>query len=832
MKGGSLEQSLGLLVSMAIAQVEGASHCAFYLANAEGTKLRHVGDMPERHVCDTQGCKHCAEVCACDLPIGAAGTVLTPDVREAPSWQLGLRLADKYGFRGCWSFPLESEDGTRLGTFVLYFGEPHAPTPAELELARSISTTASVIVGHHQIRSRLQAAAERQSFLLKLSDALRPLSEPVEIQRAAMRAIGEHLAVDRVIYAELEADGKHFSIAQNYVREGFLLLTGRFPTEALGPIAGPLAAGETVVVLDVETSALTNANQAAYHAEGIAAMVGVPLVKNGRWLSNLSAHSAVPRAWREDEILLLQQTAERTWDAVERARVEQALRDKEEEFRAMADNIDQLAWICDETLGNVTWYNQRWLDFTGLDLEQMKGWDWSKVQHPDHVTRVVAGVKQSSESGEPWDDTFPLRSKNGDYRWFLSRAVPIRNADGRIVRWFGTNTDVTEQREIEAALREREAQLQVAARAKDEFLAMLGHELRNPLSPIVTTLELMKLRAPNTLAQERRVIEKQVQHLSGLIDDLLDVARIVRGTLEITSVSVTIDEVVAVAVETSQPLFEERNQTLHVTVERGLMVKGDPRRLVQVLVNLLTNAAKYSPRNSEVELKAAADNGEVVLRVRDEGQGIDPGLLETVFEAFTQEPQALDRSRGGLGLGLAIVRNLVRLHRGSVTAWSEGRNRGSEFTVRLPLLARDEAPHAKAAAAEDRIVPAAGAKRLKVLVVDDYQLAAESLAALLQAFGFDTCVAHDGAEALRMIEQVHPDVALLDIGLPVVDGYEVARTVRHTPGSERLPLIALTGYGQDSDRARAIKAGFNEHVAKPVNVKRIEQLINQLVKAE
>jgi CheY-like chemotaxis protein len=274
--------------------------------------------------------------------------------------------------------------------------------------------------------------------------------------------------------------------------------------------------------------------------------------------------------------------------------------------------------------------------------------------------------------------------------------------------------------------------------------------------------------------------------------------------------------------------MESGRQTLHVRIEEGLAVSGDRRRLVQVLVNLLGNAAKYSPPDRNVWLSAGAEDGQVVFRVRDEGQGIAPDLLPRIFESFIQDERAIDRSRGGLGLGLAIVRSLVLLHGGSVTAASDGAFKGSEFTVRLPLLDR---PHPVAPVEQDALPAKAAAtpERVRVLVVDDYAPAAENLALLLQEMGYRTAVANDGAAALQTMQTFNPQAALVDIGLPVIDGYEVAQTVRRTAGFEHLPLVAITGYGQASDRARALAAGFNEHMVKPLDAMRISELIERLV---
>jgi len=360
-----------------------------------------------------------------------------------------------------------------------------------------------------------------------------------------------------------------------------------------------------------------------------------------------------------------------------------------------------------------------------------------------------------------------------------------------------------------------------ANRAKDEFLAMLGHELRNPLSPILTALQLMKLRGEAGSERERTVIERQVSHLTRLVDDLLDVSRIARGRVELKTEIVEVAEVVAKAIEMASPLLEQRNHTLKVDVpRRGLRVDGDTTRLGQVISNLLTNAAKYTPPNGMVTMRAEQVDDEVVLSVRDTGIGISPEVLPRIFDLFVQERQALDRSQGGLGIGLTIVRSLIERHGGSVSARSDGRGKGSEFIIRLPLEER-AAPGADALPAlPAAVAPAAGA--LRILVVDDNGDGAEMLAAALVGKGYDTRVAHDAPAALRVAADFLPDVAFLDLGLPVMDGYELAAHLRELPGLADLRLIAVTGYGQTSDRRRTRDAGFHGHLVKPVDIDAIE----------
>jgi signal transduction histidine kinase/DNA-binding response OmpR family regulator len=399
---------------------------------------------------------------------------------------------------------------------------------------------------------------------------------------------------------------------------------------------------------------------------------------------------------------------------------------------------------------------------------------------------------------------------------------PILDADGAPDGIVVIAYDVTE---LARARRDAE----VANRAKDEFLAMLGHELRNPLAPITTALQLLRLRGIEAGEKERLIIERQVRHLVTLVDDLLDVSRITRGKLELTRSRVELSEVVAKAIETASPLFEQHHHLLEVDVPtRGLPLEADAARLAQAVANLLTNAAKYTEPGGRITVSAAAEAGDVVLHVRDTGIGIDPEILPRIFELFVQERQALDRSRGGLGLGLAIVRSLVTLHGGSVTARSPGRGQGAVFTVRLPGADRVVAAGPPAAGAAAPAVPAltaSGRPPRRVLVVDDNEDGAHMLAETLRALGHQVACAYDGPSALATAASFAPDVALLDIGLPVMNGYEVAQGFRRDGNLRRTRLVAITGYGQEQDRERSVASGFVAHLVKPVDFERLRALV-------
>jgi PAS domain S-box-containing protein len=379
---------------------------------------------------------------------------------------------------------------------------------------------------------------------------------------------------------------------------------------------------------------------------------------------------------------------------------------------------------------------------------------------------------------------------------------------------------------------------EAASRAKDEFLAMLGHELRNPLSPIVTALELMKLQGPADSELARTIIERQVQHLIRLVDDLLDVSRIARGQVELRTSLVEIAQVLAKAIDIAGPTIEQRAHKLTVQVpDRGLRIVADPMRMSQVMSNLLTNAAKYTPPGGRITVEAERSDEEVVLRVRDTGIGIAPEALPRIFELFVQDRQAVDRAPGGLGIGLTIVRNLVERHGGSVSARSEGPGRGSEFVVRLPWTARecDAAPRDPAPASGEKgfLPPAGGRWRaesprrlIRVLIVDDNEDGSLMLAAALAHQGHDTRLAHDAPTALRLAAEFLPDIAVVDIGLPVMDGYELAARLRGLPGLAGLHLIALTGYSQESDRRKSREAGFHHHLVKPVDLDALQSAMS------
>ncbi len=627
----------------------------------------------------------------------------------------------------------------------------------------------------------------------------------------------------------------------------------------------------------------------------------------------------------------------------------------EERFQDLANSMPQLVWTL-RADGDVDYYNNRAALYHGFNRREDGTWEWVPAIHPDDLDATLCSLQNALLTGEDYAAEHRVRMKDGTYRWHFSRGVCARDDSGRIIKWYGTGTDIHGMREAQEALRESEQRFRLALSAaemgtwtwipaadlvaydertgsmfgfqpgepvttgrllrevihpedaptvaaaleaaldpvssgryrtqyrirrpdgserwvlghgrtdfasegadrrpvkmvstamditeqlnieqalreadqrKDEFLAMLAHELRNPLAPIVNSVHVLRLRGDSDplVERHRKIIERQAQHLTRMVDDLLDVSRITRGKIELRKEWVDLVEAMDQAVQACSPHIEARRHRLAVSVPSvPVYVEGDRDRLVQVMLNLVQNAAKYTPPGGEVVVACEQDGPVAIFRVRDTGEGISPKLLPRVFDLFTQADRSLDRTQGGLGIGLTMVKNLVKAHSGSVEATSAGLGRGSEFIVRLPALTMESTP----SKADPGTAPSTTTDHARrILVVEDNTDAAETLQEILELRGHLVQIASNGPQALEVFGEYRPELMLLDIGLPGMDGLRVAECIRREHPDSGVVLVALTGYAAPEDRARSRAAGFDHHLGKPVEPQRLLDLVESVLK--
>lgn len=572
----------------------------------------------------------------------------------------------------------------------------------------------------------------------------------------------------------------------------------------------------------------------------LTAFLGVPLLQNGQAVGMVAVGNR-PGGYRAEHLAALEQLAPAITQVFLRRRAEQGLRAAlakaeagERLLDALMENVPEGISIADAPDGALRMVSRAGREMTGAVPERVTGSlaahaaQW-RYYHADGITPARSEDLPLSRAvhegavimGEEW----VLRHPNGQQLSILCNAAPIRDATGAIVRGVSVWRDITERKRAEEALKEE-------ARRKDEFLAMLAHELRNPLAPILNAVHLLRLIGPTEprVEKARDLINRQVTHMVRLIDDLLDISRITRGTVLLRKDRVDLGAMVAQAVEAARPWITRKEQTLTIScAPEPIELDADPARLVQILSNLLNNAAKFTEPGGSITLTTDAIGEDVVIRVRDNGIGIPPELLPRIFDLFVQGETSLDRPEGGLGIGLTLVRHVVELHGGHIEAHSAGHGAGSEFIVTLPVAPpHATAPHITTAPHAAVVGPAQPGRRLRVLIVEDSFDAAESFVMLLQLHNHETRVAYAGPAAVELAAQFTADVAFIDLGLPGLDGFEVARRLRALPAYQPTVMIALSGYGQEEDKRRALEVGFDHHLTKPVDPGAIVRLLTDI----
>ncbi len=840
-------------------------------------------------------------------------------------------------FTGSWS-PLRDETGEIRGF-----------------IASAIDTTSRMVA-----ERRVRANEALQAFKLQLGDALRASRDPMVIKATASRLVGEHLRVERAAYGELEPGDEFMTVEREWCREGVASIAGRYRIDDFGAFAtDELRRGRVAVMNDAahDPRLPHDVYVRVWRAQlGIRAAIAWPIVRDGRLVAAFLIHHVPARDWTPDEIALVAEVGERTWDAVQRARAEAEMRQSEERFQQLARSVDAAFYVIDAQ-GRFQYLNdayrrlwhvepaelyrncEAWMDLVhpddaarvrGLQAALFRGtsayeseyrivlgdgierWvrDRAKVGARDQggapctitgmvediTTEKLAGhlIRRSEEKyrylfesidqgfcliemihrdGEPLDYRFievnpAFERQTGlvaaaghtmrelapehEEHWFRIYDEVARTGQARrfelpalsLDRYFDVYAfrigapeqarvailfaDISDRRKMEEALRQ-------ADRRKDEFLATLAHELRNPLAPIRTGVALLRrFGTGDDAGATLEMMETQIQHLVRLVDDLLDISRISRGKVELRLEWVDLVEEVRAAGEAARAAYELQGRTLDMTLPSApVMAHVDPTRLTQVIGNLLGNACKFTDEHGHVRLSLSREGEDAVVRVRDDGIGIAASQLDQIFSTFMQVDTSLERSQSGLGLGLAVAKELIDMHGGHIQASSPGLGQGSEFTIVLPLhkapSSAIRAPVATARTALPTVEQAsAPAAERRVLVVDDNHAAADALGVLLQMAGHDVRLAYEGREAVDMVRQWRPDAVVMDIGMPDLNGYEACRAMRTEAGARPFLAVALTGWGGADDLMRSREAGFDLHMVKPVEPRRIMDLLESL----
>jgi PAS domain S-box-containing protein len=518
-------------------------------------------------------------------------------------------------------------------------------------------------------------------------------------------------------------------------------------------------------------------------------------------------------------------------DATERRRHQEALRESEARFRQMVESIPQLAWMAHPN-GNIFWYNRRWYDYTGTVPEQMEGGGWRSVHDPAVLPTVEIRWRAAIDSGEPFDMVFPLKGADGMFRPFLTRIMPLKDEQGRVVRWFGTNTDITESQELEAALLAAKDEAEHANKAKDRFLAVLSHELRTPLNPILLAASSMLERTPDPeeVRTTLEMIRQNVMLQSRLIDDLLDVMRIVRGKMPLHWEVIDGHSLIRQAIQICQSEIFGKELRLEMDLMANeYYLNADPMRFQQVIWNIVKNAVKFTPSGGLITIRSRNEDGggieNLVIEVSDTGIGIEPDILPLIFDPFQQGETKITRKFGGLGLGLAICRGIVESHGGTLTAESPGEGRGTTFRITLKTIPSPAPTNGAPTGGEPTETPAA-LSSLKLLIVEDEPATLRLMARLLKGLGHEVMTANTIAAALAEVEAGGFDLIVSDIGLPDGSGLELMRRVVALWGP--VPAIALTGYGMDEDIQRSREAGFRAHLTKPIDFMKLEAMIRRV----
>ncbi|HUR53847.1 MAG TPA: PAS domain S-box protein [Gemmataceae bacterium] len=698
----------------------------------------------------------------------------------------------------------------------------------------------------------LRESDARHRFLVELAGVIQPLTDPDAVMAATARALAEHLGADRCAYAEVE-DEAVFVITGDHTR-GVPSIVGRWPVADFGPeVERLMSENRPYVIDDVDADPRAGTDLTAYRATNIRAVICVPLHKAGTFVAAMAVHQKTPRRWTAAEVELVRIVVGRSWESIERAKVARGLREAADRLALAlaAANLGDWSW---DAATDVVSLTERSAEIFGVPPGPHT--TWARLQellHEDDRARTRAAVEDAVARRTQYDVEYRVTRPDGVEAWVAAMGRAQYDPAGRPLGMFGVVQDVTARKHLEEELRRRAEELAATDRRKDDFIALLAHELRNPLAPIRNGVQILRMSGDESVRGRAQVMmERQLGHMVRLIEDLLDISRVNRNKMELRRGRVALADAVASAVETVRPEIEAAGHALTVTLPpEPVYLDADLTRLAQVFGNLLSNSAKYMPRGGRISLNAecgmrnaestevrneqqpgaaspAADSAFriphsafVEIAVRDTGIGIPPASLPRIFDMFSQVDRTIERATGGLGIGLALVKGLVEMHGGSVTAASEGEGLGSLFTVRLPVLDGPRPP----APADEPGESGVGLTGRRILVVDDNRDSAVTMSEMLRLLGNEIALAHDGEEGVERASEFRPDLILMDIGMPKLNGLDATRRVRQLPGGDRITIVALTGWGKDADRARSREAGCDAHLVKPIDLAELRRVV-------
>lgn len=671
-------------------------------------------------------------------------------------------------------------------------------------------------VGRGRVRSPSGEASRQKDALYRLTDQLQQARSRDAVYDAALTAILTALPCDRAAILLFDESRTMQFVAWSGLSERYRqAVAGHSPWSPDERNPAP------VCIENIDTSELPTELKLVIRTEGIRAAAFIPLVADDKLLGKFMSYFDAPRSFHDEELGFSVNIARQLALAIERECAKETLRASEQRFREMIDALPAAVYTTDAE-GRITHFNPAAVEFSGRE-PQLGTDDWCvswRLYRPDGtpLPHAQCPMAIALKEGRPIRGAEAIAERpDGSRRWFMPYPTPLRDATGRVVGGINMLVDITDSKRSEQALRE-------ADRRKDEFLAMLAHELRNPLAPIRNVSELLTRKLPpdSKLQEPVAMIRRQTLQLTRLVDDLLDISRITAGRIELKPTFLEIATIIAHALETVKPLLDEKKQRVLVTSSyQPLHAHGDFARLSQCLVNVLTNAAKYTDVGGEVRIQSRSDDGCVVVEIADNGVGISAELLPRIFDLFVQSDRTLDRAQGGLGIGLSVAKRLVEMHGGKISARSAGVGCGSTFEIRLPQVAAPA--HTGSDVSPTEVTPR------RILIVDDNADAAGSLALLLESEGHEARAVCNAKDALAGLESFQPHVAMLDIGLPDMDGYTLARHIRESSRFAGLKLVAITGYGQPDDVSRASEAGFDAHLLKPLDFSLLRRIMERFI---